>query len=84
MVVRLTKLGSCLIGAALMAGALAPLPALAQYGGGGYNGGGYSYDQPTYQPRYNNNYQRHCYYTSVRVYDEYTGRYVTRRQRVCD
>jgi hypothetical protein len=87
--IRLTKVRSCLIGGALMAGSLAgplaPQPALAQYGGYNGDGNGYINEQPSYQPHYyGNNYQQHCYYTYVRVYDEYTGHYVTRRKRICD
>lgn len=71
------KLGTLLLGATLGAAALAPLPAAAQYGGGYYGGdnygGGYRQD---YRPR--------CYYRVVRVYDEYSGRYVRRRERVCE
>lgn len=61
-------------------GSLAPLPVAAQ----GYDGGGgYGYDEPSYQPRYYKP-RRNCYYKRVRVYDEYSGYYVYRRVRVCD
>ncbi|WP_413990545.1 hypothetical protein ACMDCR_32360 [Labrys okinawensis] len=72
------KIRPALLAAAVALGALAPLPALAQYDNG--YGGGYNQD---YQPRYKQ-YRPHCYYRNVKVYDDYYGRYVVRRQRVCD
>lgn len=79
------KLHHLLLGAALGAAALAPAPASAQYGGGyggGYDSGGYNDDN--YGGGYRRSYRPRCYYRVVRVYDEYYGRYVKRRQRVCD
>jgi hypothetical protein len=76
------KMRSLLLSAAIALGTLAPLPALAQYDDG--YGNGYNQD---YQPRYQKKqyYEApHCYYRVVRVYDDYYGRYVNRRQRVCD
>jgi hypothetical protein len=75
------KLRPLLLGAAIALGSLAPLPAFAQYDDG--YGGGYQQD---YQPRYSQKryYQPRCYYRTVRVYDDYYGRYVKRRQRVCE
>lgn len=80
------KLRYLLLGAALGAAALAPLPASAQYDdgyGGGYNGGG-GYNQDDYGGGYRRQYRPRCYYRVVRVYDDYSGRYVKRRQRVCE
>jgi hypothetical protein len=73
------KIRTLLLGVAMTAGILAPLPALAQYDDD--YGGGYQQD---YQPRYQKQYKPHCYYRNVRVYDDYYGRYVYKRQRVCD
>lgn len=78
------KIRSLLLGAAIGLSALAPLPALAQYDDGYGGGGDYNQDND-YQPRYyQKHYQPRCYYRTVRVYDDYYGRYVKRRQRVCD
>ena len=79
MTISSLKIRPMLFGAAVALGALAPLPALAQYDNG--YGGGYHQDD---QPRYDRQDQPHCYYRNVRVYDDYYGRYVVRRQRVCD
>jgi hypothetical protein len=85
MTISSLKIRPLLLGAAIVAGVLAPLPALAQYDDGyGDGGGGYNQD---YQPKpryYQNPYRPHCYYRTVRVYDDYTGRYVSRRKRVCE
>ena len=81
------KLRYLLLGAVLGAAALAPLPASAQYGGGGYGGGGYNsggYGDDDYGGGYRRQYRPRCYYRVVRVYDDYYGRYVKRRQRVCE